>query len=99
MKNAQAVLACAWVAERGLLLGRGRLRGLGALEDRVVAAGAGEQDRETDGGQHEDDGGVGGELGEKVRGTAWAKGGLRALAAEGSGEGRRTCRSGEERLR
>jgi len=57
-----------------LLWGRlaGRVRGAG--EDGVVAAGAREQDGETDGGQHEDDRGVGGQLGEKVRGTTGTEG-------------------------
>jgi hypothetical protein len=52
----------------------------------VFAGGPGEHDGEADGGEHEDDGGVGGELGEEVGGAARAEGGLRALAAEGSGE-------------
>ncbi len=62
----------------------GRVRGAG--EDGVVAAGAREQDGEADGGEHEDDRRVGGELGEEVGGAAGAEGGLRTLAAEGSGE-------------
>jgi hypothetical protein len=52
----------------------------------VIRAGAGEQDSEADGGEHEDDGGVGGELGEEIGCAAGAEGGLRTLAAEGSGE-------------
>jgi hypothetical protein len=70
----------------GLLLRGRRLSGLGAGEDGVIAAGAGEQDGKTDGGQHEDDGGVGGEFGEEVGCAPRAEGCLRALAAEGSGE-------------
>ena len=52
----------------------------------MVAAGAREQDSEADGAEHEDDGGVGGQLGEEVGCAAGAEGGLGALAAEGSGE-------------
>ncbi len=55
-------------------------------EDGVVAAGAGEQDGEADGGEHEDDRGPGGELGEEIGCSARSEGGLRSLAAEGSGE-------------
>ena len=72
-----------------LLLGGGRLGGWRALyagEDGAVGSGAREQDREADGAEHEDDGGVGGQLGEEVGCAARAEGGLRALAAEGSGE-------------
>ena len=46
----------------------------GAREDRVVAASAGEQNREADGGEHEDNGRVGGELGEEVGCTAGPEG-------------------------
>ena len=69
-----------------------RGRGLGggcafdAGENGVVAAGTREQNCEADGGDHEDNGGPGGELGEKVGCTARAEGCLRALTAEGSGE-------------
>jgi hypothetical protein len=52
----------------------------------VIGVGAREHDGETDGGEHEYDGRPGGELGEKVGCTAWSEGGLRSLAAEGSGE-------------
>ena len=55
-------------------------------EDRTVAAGAGEQDGEADRGDHEEDGGPGGELGEEVGCSAGSEGGLRSLPAEGSGE-------------
>ena len=73
--------------DSGRLLLRGcRLGGPGAGEDGVVAAGAGEKDGEADGGEHEDDGGVGGQFGEEVGCATGAEGGLRALAAEGSGE-------------
>ena len=74
---------------KGLLLGGGRLGGgggLGAGEDGAVCAGAREQNGEADGAEHEDDGGVGRQLGEEVGCAAGAEGGLRALAAEGSGE-------------
>jgi hypothetical protein len=72
-----------------LFLCGGRLTGgvLCAGEDGVVAAaGAGEQNGEANGGEHEDDGRVGGELGEEVGCAARAEGCLRALSAEGSGE-------------
>jgi hypothetical protein len=52
----------------------------------VVGAGAREEDSEADGTEHEDDGGVGGQLGEKVGCAARAERCLRALTAEGSGE-------------
>ena len=52
----------------------------------MVGAGAGEQDGEADGAEHEDDGGVGGQLGEEVGCATGAEGGLGALTAEGSGE-------------
>ena len=52
----------------------------------MVAAGAGEQDGEGDGGEHEDDCRPGGELGEEVGCAARAEGGLRTLTAEGTGE-------------
>ncbi len=58
----------------------------GAGEDGVIGARAGEQDGEADGGQHEEDGRPGGELGEEVGGSAWAEGGLRPLPAEGAGK-------------
>ena len=57
-----------------------------AGEDRVVAAGAGEQDGEADGGNHEEDGRPGGEFGEEVGCSTGSEGGLRSLAAEGCGE-------------
>ena len=62
------------------------LCGFGAGEDRVVAAGAREEDRETYGAEHEDNGGVGGQLCEEVGRTARPEGRLRALTAEGTGE-------------
>ena len=68
----------------GLGLGLGLLDG--AREHGVIAAGAGEQDGEADGGEHEEDGRPGGELGEEIGGAAGAEGGLRSLSAEGSGE-------------
>src|ERR1700722_15713063 len=72
----------------GLFLCGRRLAGgvLCAGEDGVVAAGAGEQNGEANRGEHEDDGRVGGELGEEVGCAAWAEGCLRTLAAEGSCE-------------
>jgi len=83
-------VACAYLIRTDdlLLCGR-RLGGGGGLdagEDRAIGAGAREQDGEADGAEHEDDGGVGGQLGEEVRCAARAKGCLRTLAAEGSGE-------------
>jgi hypothetical protein len=50
------------------------------------SAGAREQDGEADGTAHEDDGGVGGQLGEEVGSAARAEGRLRALTAECTGE-------------
>jgi hypothetical protein len=90
VKNAQAE-GLAHLEEEScrLFLRGGRLAGgmLGAREDGVVAAaGAGEQNGEANGGEHEDDGRVRGELGEEVGCAARAKGCLRALTAEGSGE-------------
>jgi hypothetical protein len=79
-------MACAFFDSTRLLLRGCRLGGLGAGEDGVVAAGAREKDGETDGGEHEDDRGVGGELGEEVGRAARAEGRLGALTAEGSGE-------------
>lgn len=58
----------------------------GAGEDRVIAAGTREQDGEADGGDHEEDGRPGGELGEEVCCATRSEGGLRSLAAEGTGE-------------
>ena len=55
-------------------------------EDGAVAAGAGEHDGEADGGEHEADGGPGGEFGEEVGGAARAEGGLGALTTKCSGE-------------
>lgn len=69
-----------------LLLGGCGLGRFGAGEDGVLAARAGQHDGQADRGEHEDDGGVGGELGEEVRGTAGTEGGLRTLSAEGSCE-------------
>jgi hypothetical protein len=57
-----------------------------AGEDRAVRANAGQHDGKADGGEHEDDRGVGGQLGEEVGCAAWAEGCLRTLAAKGSGE-------------
>ena len=83
-------VACAFVILRGGLLLRGcRLGRRGALdagEDGAVCGGAREKNGEADGAEHEDDGGVGGQLGEEVGCTTGAEGGLGALAAEGSGE-------------
>ena len=73
--------------ERCLLLGRGLLLRLRAVDDGVAGAGAAcEQDGECECQAHEDDSGPGGELGELVGCAAGAKGGLRTLAAEGAGE-------------
>ena len=55
-------------------------------ENGVIAAGAGEHDREANGAKHEDDRGPGGELGEKVGCAAGTEGCLRTLTAEGSGK-------------
>jgi hypothetical protein len=52
----------------------------------VVTAGAREQDGEADGAEHEDDCGVSCQPGEKIGCATRAKGSLRTLAAEGSGE-------------
>jgi hypothetical protein len=52
----------------------------------VVAARAREQDGEADRGEHEQDGRVGGQLGEEVSRTARTEGSLGALAAECTGE-------------
>ena len=52
----------------------------------MIGVGAGEQDGEADGGEHEEDGRPCGELGEEIGRSAGSKGGLRSLAAEGSGE-------------
>ena len=52
----------------------------------MVASRAGEHDREADGGEHEDDGRIGGQLGEEIGCAAGAEGRLRTLTAEGSGE-------------
>src|SRR5260370_169496 len=71
-----------WLFLRGALGGGMR----GAREDGVVGVGAGEQDGEADGGEHEEDGRVGGQLGEEVGCATGSEGGLRSLAAEGSGE-------------
>ena len=86
MKNAQALGPAHSMALRELLLCRRALRGLGAGQDRVTGAGACEQDGEAKRGEHEADGGVGGELGQQVGGSAGAECSLRALAAEGAGE-------------
>ena len=43
-------------------------------------------DGEADGGDHEEDGRPGSELGEKVGGTTGTKGGLRTLATKGASE-------------
>ena len=52
----------------------------------MIGVGAGEKDGEADGGEHEADGRPCGELGEEIGCSAGSKGGLRSLAAEGSGE-------------
>jgi hypothetical protein len=81
-------VACAFYRFARLLL-RGRCLGgggPGAGEDGVVSAGAREQNRQADGAEHEDDGGVGGQLGEEVGCAARAEGCLRALTAEGTGQ-------------
>jgi len=83
---------CVWSRKKGLLLGGGLrgggLRGRmpGAREHGVIAAVTGEQDGEADRGQHEEDGGPGGELGKEISGAARAKGRLGALSAEGACE-------------
>jgi hypothetical protein len=67
------------------LQGKG-LAGGNAGEHGVGSGGVREHDGESDGGDHEDDRGPAGELGEQVGGAAGTKGGLRALSAEGAGE-------------
>jgi hypothetical protein len=62
----------------------GRVRGAG--EYGVVSASAGQQDRQADGGEHEDDRRVRGQLGEEVGCATWTECSLRTLATEGSGE-------------
>lgn len=62
------------------------LGSLGSREYGVIGTGAGEHDGQSDRGEHEDYGRVGGELGEDVGGTTGTEGGLRALTAEGTGE-------------
>ena len=57
-----------------------------AGEDRAIGAGTRECDGEADGGEHEDDGGPGGQFGEEVGGAAGAECCLGTLTAEGSGE-------------
>ena len=82
-------MACAlWDSEKLLLRGR-RLAGGGGLdagEDGAIGARARECDGEGDGGEHEDDGGPGGQFGEQVGCAAWAERRLGTLTAEGSGE-------------
>lgn len=73
---------------------RRRMRGAG--EHGVIAAVAGEQDGETDRGEHKEDGGPGGELGEEVGCSAGAEGCLRTLSAEGTGEVRRLALLNED---
>jgi len=51
-----------------------------------VVAGARQNDRQADGGEHEDNRRVGGEAGEEVGGAAGAEGSLRTGTAEGSSE-------------
>src|ERR1700722_16155853 len=81
-------LACVFLEAGTDLLFGCRLGGgvRGAREDRMVAASASEHDSEANRGKHEDDRGVGGELGEKVGCPTRAEGRLRTLAAKGSGE-------------
>ena len=45
-----------------------------------------DQDKEGDGGDHEDDGSPGSKAGEHVGGPAGTEGGLRSLTTEGAGE-------------
>ena len=52
----------------------------------MIGAGTGEQDGEADGSEYEEDRRPGGELGEEVGCSARSEGGLRSLAAKGSGE-------------
>jgi hypothetical protein len=89
MKNAQAEgLAHLEEESSWLFLCGRRLAGgvLGAGKDGAVAARAGEQNGEANGGEHEDDGRVGGEFGEEVRCATRAERCLRTLTAKGSGE-------------
>lgn len=60
--------------------------GRSAIEDGAAAGMFADQDKERDGGDHEDDGSPGGKAGEHVSGPAWTKGGLRSLTAEGAGK-------------
>ena len=80
--------ACAFGKRCCLFLRGRRLTGgvLGTGEDGVVAAGTREQNGKTNGGKHEDDGRVCGELGKEVGCATRAEGCLRTLTAEGSGE-------------
>lgn len=88
MKNAQA--DGLRIENSGKLLGvcRGALgRGVSGENGVVATEGtAGKNDGEANGGEHEDDRGIGGELGEEAGCSARAEGGLRSLAPEGSGE-------------
>jgi hypothetical protein len=89
MKDAQASGLRIFDLKSELLLCGRRLCGRGGLgtgEDGAVGAGAREQNGEADGAEHEDDGGVSGQLGEEVGCAARPEGCLGALTAEGSGE-------------
>ena len=57
-----------------------------AFEDRAAAGVLADEDKQGDGGDHEDDGSPGGEPGEHVGCAAGTESGLRSLAAEGAGE-------------
>ena len=64
----------------------GGLRGLDAGKHRARAAAPLDQNCESDGGEHEDDGGPGRHFGQKVGCSAGSERGLRPLAAKGAGE-------------
>jgi hypothetical protein len=65
---------------------RGGLRGLDAGKYRTPSAAPLDQHCESDGGEHEEDGGPGRHSGQKVGCSAGSEGGLRSLAAKGAGE-------------
>ena len=60
--------------------------GRGAIEDRAAAGVFADENKERDGGDHEDDGSPGGKAGEHVGGSAGTEGGLRSLTTKGAGE-------------
>jgi len=86
-KQKRRLMACAFEFRRDLLLGRRGLARRGVREHRTVGlVGVRHDDGQGDGGDHEEDGGPGGELGEKVGGSTGTKGGLRTLTTKGASE-------------